>query len=194
MLKSREIFFMINWEEQWACFAHRFENGMAHVPLPNGTEIQLKPGPGFGDFSHPTTQLMIELMAGQVRNEPVFDIGCGSGILSVAAAKMGASSVCACDIDPDAIAHTLKNGELNGALIETGRKPSGRPVILMNMIQSEQKIAWNSHGRPFSKLITSGILSSDLDNYMIFARKNSWRLLHKMESAGWAGFIFEEMK
>ncbi|MBS0628755.1 MAG: 50S ribosomal protein L11 methyltransferase [Verrucomicrobia bacterium] len=184
---------MINWEEQWANFAHRFEDGKAHIPLPDGREIQLLPGPGFGDYSHPTTQLMIALMAEYVPNQTVFDIGCGSGILSVAAAKMGAKNVYACDIDPDALLHTAKNGALNSVEIETTQKPFGNLTILMNMIQSEQEIAWKTNSRPFSRLITSGILISDLDNYMKFARKNGWRLIQQRVLSQWAAFIFEEI-
>jgi len=179
---------MINWEEQWASFAHGFANGKAHIELPNGKEIQLLPGPGFGDYSHPTTQLMIAMMAEHLDGEEIFDIGCGSGILSVAAAKMGARKVYACDIDPEAVAHTVKNGELNGVKIELGR-PSGAPAVLMNMIQSEQEVAWKKNRCPFSKLITSGILLSDLDNYMISTR---WKLIDQKELSGWVAFIFKD--
>ncbi len=182
---------MINWEEQWAYFAHRFVDGKAHIELPNGEEIELLPGPGFGDYSHPTTQLMIAMMADYVPGQIVFDIGCGSGILSVAAAKLGAKKIYACDIDPEALDHTVKNGRLNSAQITTSQKPSGKPTILMNMIQSEQEIAWKMHGCPFSTLISSGILLSDLDNYIEFAKENGWRLIIQRESANWSGFIFE---
>jgi ribosomal protein L11 methyltransferase len=181
---------MIDWQQQWAFFAPRFVDGKAHISLPNGAEVQLLPGPGFGDFSHPTTQLMVSLMEEHVPNRVVFDIGCGSGILSVAAAKMGAKKVYACDIDAQAIAHTEKNGQLNGVNIDFS-KPTGKPVVLMNMISSEQDLAWKSHGCPFEILICSGILLADKDNYMEFVKSNSWMPIHEEESQGWLGMVFK---
>lgn len=181
---------MIDWQQQWALFAPKFINGKAHIGLPNGSEIELLPGPGFGDFSHPTTQLMISLMAEHVPNRVVFDIGCGSGILSVAAAKMGAKKVYACDIDPEAIAHTKENGQLNGVKINFAQ-PKEKPIVLMNMISSEQHIAWKTNACPFETLICSGILLADKDNYMEFAKANSWELTHQEESQGWLGMAFK---
>lgn len=184
---------MINWEQQWANFAHGYVNGKAHIGLPSGGEFQLLPGPGFGDFSHPTTQLMVALMAKHVPNQVVFDIGCGSGILSIAAAKMGAKKVYACDIDPEALLHTEKNAELNSVEIALSRPPSSqKPVVLMNMISSEQENAWKEQSCHFEILITSGILLADKDNYMEFALAKGWRLIDERESEGWLGLIFKE--
>jgi ribosomal protein L11 methyltransferase len=50
------------WEKQWELFAPNFKNGKAHIETPVGV-IQLLPGPGFGDYSHPTTRLTCKLMA-----------------------------------------------------------------------------------------------------------------------------------
>ncbi len=95
------------WTQQWELFAPNFKNGKAHIETPGGT-IRLFPGPGFGDFSHPTTRLTLHLMRPYVKNESVIDIGCGSGILSFGAAAMGAKSVYGYDIDEEAVAHAKK--------------------------------------------------------------------------------------
>ena len=103
------------WEKQWELFAPNFKNGKAHIDLtPYGCPeiLQLYPGPGFGDLSHPTTRIVLELMQPYIQNHAVLDIGCGSGILSLAAAAMGASEVYGYDIDPEAVEHAKKNATL----------------------------------------------------------------------------------
>lgn len=133
----------INWIKQWESFAPTFKNGQAHIPLPSGKTFPLDPGPGFGDFSHPTTQLMLSHMAPLIKNNPVIDIGCGSGILSIAASLMGAASVFGIDICKEALIHARHNAALNGLNISFGAKchtPSPA-IYLMNMIPLEQEMA-----------------------------------------------------
>lgn len=184
----------VDWAQQWATHAPEFRNGQAHVCLPNQKILKLFPGPGFGDFSHPTTQLVIELMPQYVADQIILDIGCGSGILSVAADKMGASEVYACDIDPEALLHTQKNAAANASSLSTSipKAFACKPVILMNMISSEQDIAWQEHAHPFTTLITSGILASDKTSYLAFAKQNHWQLIKIRESNGWLGCVFKE--
>lgn len=186
---------MIDWNEQWATFAPGFFDGKAHIELPSGEVIELLPGAGFGDYSHPTTKLMVSLMASYIPHQIVLDIGCGSGILSVAAAKMGAKKVFACDIDPEALVHAKQNGHLNGIDIDTAPTLSfsNKPVVLMNMISSEQELAWNNWGCQFDTLITSGILTSAKESYLKFAKANGWKLIEEQESEGWLGFTFKEI-
>lgn len=132
--------------KQWESFAPTFKNGQAHIPLPTGKTFPLDPGPGFGDFSHPTTQLMLTHMAPLVQNKPVIDIGCGSGILSIAAALMGAASVHGIDICPDALIHARHNATLSHLKIPFSDKYFfDKPAVyLMNMIPLEQEQAIKS--------------------------------------------------
>ncbi|NGX26501.1 MAG: Ribosomal protein L11 methyltransferase [Chlamydiae bacterium] len=183
----------IDWEEQWAIHAPLFKDGKAQIKLPTHNTIELLPGPGFGDFSHPTTKLMVDLMTCLVPNEAIFDIGCGSGILSIAAAKMGAAKIFACDIDPEAVEHTKKNAALNQLDIVFETPPSCSPVILMNMIFSQQKIAWQQHKLPFTTLITSGILTTEKKDYLTFAYEQGWQLLNEASLDGWLGYVFKEI-
>lgn len=136
----------IDWEAQWRQHAPGFDG--TYLPLPLGDRmLQLIPGPGFGDLSHPTTRMVLELMPDVVVGRQVVDLGCGSGVLSVASAALGAVEVWAVDIDPAAEEHTRRNAAHNDLKITVGGYPEvGSFVLLLNMILSEQKEALRSMG------------------------------------------------
>lgn len=111
------------WADQWKRYYHvtPISNRLTIVPsweeyIPTGDEqiIRLDPGMAFGTGTHPTTVLILKLMEEYLKaGDRVIDVGCGSGILSIAAAKLGASSVSALDLDPVAVQVTEENCELN---------------------------------------------------------------------------------
>jgi ribosomal protein L11 methyltransferase len=83
-----------------------------------GAVVRIDPGLAFGTGTHPSTRLMLDYLASRVRGgERVLDYGCGSGILAVAAAKLGAGQVDGVDIDPQAVAVTAANAAANGVRI-----------------------------------------------------------------------------
>jgi ribosomal protein L11 methyltransferase len=186
----------ISWEDQWALFAEDFRGGKAHIDLTRfgGSSIlQLLPGPGFGDLSHPTTYLMLELMQGRIQDRFVLDIGCGSGILTLAALFLGASSATGVDIDEAALEHARQNAKLNGlsaSFTKKGMHDEDNAVLLMNMIVSEQKIVM--HERLEGAMwIVSGILADQREDYLALAKKWKWKLLEEKERGGWLGMIFQ---
>jgi ribosomal protein L11 methyltransferase len=88
-------------------------------PDPAAINITLDPGMAFGTGSHPTTRLCLEWLDSVIRGgETVIDYGCGSGILALAAAKLGAARVTGTDIDPHAMDAARYNAERNGATLE----------------------------------------------------------------------------
>jgi ribosomal protein L11 methyltransferase len=113
-----------DWAEAWKTHYHPVRIGR-HLfirPLwiqaetaPDDLVISLDPGMAFGTGTHPTTQLCLEALEDRVQpGVKVLDLGCGSGILSIGAAKLGAGSVLALDIDPIAVKVTAENAEQNG--------------------------------------------------------------------------------
>jgi len=113
-----------DWAEAWKAHYHPLRIGRRLVIRPLWTEVELgaddvevalDPGMAFGTGTHPTTQLCLEaieaLMPSGVN---VLDLGTGSAILAIAAAKLGAASVLALDIDPIAVEAAAKNVEQNG--------------------------------------------------------------------------------
>jgi ribosomal protein L11 methyltransferase len=116
-----------DWDEVWRQYFQPRRIGERFVIRPtwkefevgpNDLEIVLDPGQAFGTGDHPTTRLCIELLEqANVPGRSVADVGCGSGVLSIAAAKLGASRVIGSDIDPVAVEVALENAELNGLVI-----------------------------------------------------------------------------
>lgn len=84
-------------------------------PDASAINIEMDPGMAFGTGSHPTTRLCLQWLCDVVTPDvSVLDYGCGSGILGIAAAKLGAGSVTGCDIDPHAVEASHANAERNG--------------------------------------------------------------------------------
>jgi len=111
-----------DWGKAWKDHYHPIRIGErlviqpAWIPLDKTERIPLimDPGMAFGTGTHPTTQLCLEALEKNLQNgQSVIDLGCGSGILSIAAAKLGASQVLALDIDPIAVRNTLENSQRN---------------------------------------------------------------------------------
>jgi ribosomal protein L11 methyltransferase len=190
---------MTLWHSQWELFSPNFHNGKAHIDLsPYGSHntLQLLPGPSFGDFSHPTTRLTLRLMAPHIPHQNVIDIGCGSGILSIAASSLGAKTVYGYDIDPAAVLHARENNLLNHSNVTFANNPPPKilphSILLMNMISSEQSSAWSAFLPSLThpaRLFTSGVL--DKDNYLLGAKQNNWTLVQSSEEDDWWAFEFE---
>jgi len=179
---------MINWKEIWEIHCPHFKNGHALIPLSKNISFKLKPGPGFGDLSHPTTNLLLNFMKPLVAGKTVIDIGSGSGILSITAALLGAKEVFAFEIDGDAITHSLENFKLNNLKIFLNKKPPRVDLVTINMISSEQKIALEQY--PFIKefpttILSSGLLCEEKEAYL--KEMSKWRLIKEKKEKGWLG-------
>jgi ribosomal protein L11 methyltransferase len=128
-----------DWAEAWKVHYHPVRIGKrllirplwTEVPLgPDDVEIALDPGMAFGTGTHPTTQLCLEALEDLlVPGANVLDLGCGSGILSIAAAKLGAAHVLALDIDPVAVESSLENAKQNKAERITVQEGSLETVV-----------------------------------------------------------------
>ncbi|MEZ8826645.1 50S ribosomal protein L11 methyltransferase [Vibrio amylolyticus] len=96
-------------ERLWICPSWR------DVPEPDAVNVMLDPGLAFGTGTHPTTALCLEWLEGlDLSGKTVIDFGCGSGILAIAAIKLGAKKVIGIDIDPQALLASKDNAQRNG--------------------------------------------------------------------------------
>ena len=113
------------------------------LPAAASHSIVLDPGLAFGTGTHPTTRMCLSWIARNPLPATVLDYGCGSGILAIAAAKFGASEVCAVDIDPAAVQATLDNANNNGVTLTAGlpNAATGRyNLVVANILSSPLKV------------------------------------------------------
>ncbi len=136
--------------------------------------MRLDPGLAFGTGTHPTTRMCLGWIANQAPTlaagwDRVLDYGCGSGILAIGAALLGARSIDAVDIDPAAVISTTDNAVANGVTIAAGLpdKASGEyPLVLANILATPLKLLAPllcGHLAPGAHLVLAGILERQAD-------------------------------
>ncbi|WP_394243498.1 50S ribosomal protein L11 methyltransferase [Vibrio astriarenae] len=112
-----------DWEREWMDNFHPMKFGerlwicpsWRDIPEPDAVNVMLDPGLAFGTGTHPTTALCLEWLEGlDLEGKTVIDFGCGSGILAIAAIKLGAAKVIGIDIDPQALLASKDNAARNG--------------------------------------------------------------------------------
>jgi ribosomal protein L11 methyltransferase len=142
------------------------------APDPAAINLMLDPGMAFGTGSHPTTRLCLEwLEKTGVAGQSLLDYGCGSGILAIAAAKLGAAHVAGVDIDPQAIRAARANAEKNSVAAHFG--DSAAPLtgeydlVVANILANPLRVlasAICAHVRPGGRLALSGILAEQAED------------------------------
>ena len=136
------------------------------APDPGAINLILDPGMAFGTGSHPTTRLCLEWLERNVSADcTVLDYGCGSGILAIAAARLGAGRVAGVDIDPQAVEAAKANAERNGvsALFADSAQPVAGEydLVVANILSNPLRVlapAICAHVRSGGRLALSGIL------------------------------------
>ena len=142
-----------------------------HEPPPQARQvIRLDPGLAFGTGTHPTTRMCLRWIA---RHPPhgqrVLDYGCGSGILAIGAARFGAASIDAVDIDPAAVQSAQDNARANGVQLHAGLPQLARgryQVVLANILATPLKVLAPllcAHVAPGGWLVLAGILERQAD-------------------------------
>ena len=144
------------------------------APDPAAVNLVLDPGMAFGTGSHATTRLCLEWLERNVRSGcSVLDYGCGSGILAIAAARLGAGNVAGVDIDPLAVEAARANAERNGVMATF--HDSAQPVagaydlVVANILSNPLRLlapAICAHVRRGGRLALSGILREQADEIM----------------------------
>jgi ribosomal protein L11 methyltransferase len=141
------------------------------APDPEAINLVLDPGMAFGTGSHPTTRLCLEWLEREIRGgEHVLDYGCGSGILAIAAARLGAASVAGVDIDPQAVEAARANAERNGvtaSFFDSAAPVAGEyDLVVANILSNPLRVlapAICAHVRRGGRLALSGILREQAD-------------------------------
>ena len=168
-----------DWVREWMDHFHPMQFGerlwicpsWRDVPNPDAVNVMLDPGLAFGTGTHPTTALCLQWLDGlDLAGKTVVDFGCGSGILGIAALKLGAARVIGIDIDPQAIQASHDNAERNGVAGQIELYlPADQPqdveadVVVANILAGplrELAPLIAGHGKPGSLMALSGVLES----------------------------------
>jgi len=185
-----------DWERAWLDqfqpmrFGQRLWIVPWNHPLPEAAQVadaavvRLDPGLAFGSGTHPTTALCLRWLdalavAGELTGKAVLDMGCGSGILALAAMKLGAASAIGIDNDPQALTATRENAQRNAVTVNAYRPehaPAGRyPIVIANILASAlDALAEQLAGKTASggRIALSGILHGQEDE--LCARYSPW--------------------
>ena len=141
-------------------------------PHPDAVNIRLDPGLAFGTGAHPTTRLCLRYLADTVRRiDSVLDYGCGSGILAIAAGKLGATHVVGVDIDPQALRASEDNARENrvSAHFSDAHAPLTErfTIVVANILANPLRIlapALAARTEPSGRIALSGILATQADD------------------------------
>ncbi|EGQ9321649.1 MULTISPECIES: 50S ribosomal protein L11 methyltransferase [Vibrio] len=178
-----------DWEREWMDNFHPMQFGRRlwicpswrEVPDPQAVNVMLDPGLAFGTGTHPTTALCLEWLDNlDLTGKTVIDFGCGSGILAIAAIKLGAAKVIGIDIDPQALLASKDNAARNGVedQIEV-YLPKDQPeglladVVVANILAGPlRELSPIIKGllKPGGQLAMSGILDTQAESVAEFYR------------------------
>lgn len=170
-------------------------------PEPGAINIMLDPGLAFGTGTHPTTSLCLKwLDAASLTEQTVIDYGCGSGILAIAALKLGAKHAYAVDIDKQALIATLDNAEKNqvteASLTCDSPDALHTPVdiLIANILLTPLttlEARFNSLLKPGGLLVLSGVLSTQIET-LESIYSESWEHISTQYEDDWACITFKK--
>ena len=207
-----------NWMAAWKDHYHPIPIGKKLLILPAWVEhtdlsrqaVKIDPSMAFGTGTHPSTQLCLQYVEDLTpAGQPVIDIGCGSGILSIAALKLGASHALAVDIDEESVNATIEACEANGVAerVEAGTGSVDEikygqfslkqaPFVLANIL-APVLIRLFEGGMadlitPGGLIILAGILEEQGDGVCKSAESVGLTFVEKRQSGDWVAFAFRK--
>lgn len=205
-----------DWENNWKQFYKPMEIGERLLVVPEWEQTEdtervkliLNPGLTFGTGSHATTRLCLTALDKLIHGgEKVLDLGCGSGILSIAALRLGAARAFACDVDPTCVNVAYENAALNGverdrytvragdvtADRELQREFGGDYDVVVANIVADVIIALAPRVRPLLKAEGVFLCSGIIDERVAEVRQNledaGWTVAEERSSEGWFSYL-----
>lgn len=203
-----------DWANAWKAYYKPFRAGQRVViappwepyseSSPDDVVVVLDPGMAFGTGSHPSTRLALNGLEESVRaGDRVFDVGTGSGVLAIAAIKLGAASVDAVDIEPVAVRTTAENAARNGVAerirVAEGSAAPDNPfggtydLVLANIIARvliEIARGLDESVRPGGTLVLSGIIESKEPFVRETFEPRGFKLIKRSQVEDWVGLSY----
>jgi ribosomal protein L11 methyltransferase len=193
-----------DWDERWKAFHKPVEVGLLLVrppwepPRRGLIDIVIDPAQAFGTGAHPTTRLCLELLLELEPGGALVDVGCGSGVLAIAAARLGWAPVLGIDHDREALRATTENAAANHVAIRTrrhdllhdGPAPSA-PTILANLLRPLllRVAADGLAGPPPNVVIASGLLAHEGDEVAAAFAHHGLREADRRREGDWVALL-----
>ncbi|MFK7873356.1 MAG: 50S ribosomal protein L11 methyltransferase [Oligoflexales bacterium] len=191
-----------SWTEGWKesfkpISAGRFTILPPWESNPNTNAIWIDPGFAFGTGQHATTRLCLELLEKIPPKGELLDVGTGSGVLSIAAHKLGFSRVAGCDIDPYSIKAATENSTRNECALEFFKGSAGDnketwDVVLANILAVVIKDIFDdlySRIKPNGSIILSGFLTSDIEDIVQAGQSRGLTLKDQRQEGDWVALL-----
>jgi len=176
------------WEDAWKDFHHGVSIGRLWVgppwesPPADLVPVVIDPGRAFGTGAHATTRLCLDFLQ-DTEPTSLLDVGCGSGVLSIAAAKLGFAPIAAVDLDEVALESAQENAKANDVEIEIGE--TMRPAALAVMNIALEVVQGLLPKLQVQRAITSGYLERDDPSVA------GWQRVERRVRDGWAADLLE---
>lgn len=205
-----------DWVNNWKQYFHPMPIGEKLLIRPTWEDeydaggrkvLHIEPGLAFGTGSHPTTKLCLETLEKYIdENSTVLDIGCGSGILSIASLLLGAKSAFGVDIDSLAVktaqANALENGfdesKFKAVQGNLSDKVSGKYSVVVANIVADIIMEFNKEVGKYldndGVYITGGIIESREDEVLLSFAQNGFEVKERFEEKGWLVFVVKKSK
>ena len=193
-----------DWDERWRAFHSPVELGTLCVrppwePAREGTiDVVIDPGQAFGTGGHATTRLCLELLLELEPGGELVDVGCGSGVLAIAAARLGWAPVLGIDHDREAVRATLENAAANGVEVDACRHDLNRdgpapaaPTVLANLLRPLLlRVAADGFvgGAP-EALVASGLLANEGDEVAAAFARRGLREADRRRDGDWIALL-----